>query len=168
MSDNNPLADLLRGFSSALGTLGDAIAKQSEGGKPRVEVRRSVKMRSLDGSSGNPLDDLQEIANRLKENFSPPVRKSRTLQVEVHEEGDEVLAVIQQPGLKAEHLEVAIDGDMLELRAEQADGKYHGEALLPCAVKKSSQTLTDRAGMIELRWQKLRMKRARSAPKRSS
>ncbi len=166
MSDKNLFADLLRGLGGALESLGEAINKQTDG-KPRVEVKRSVKMRSADGSSGNPLDDLKDLANRLKENTSPPIPRSRTLKLEVHEEDNQVFVVIQQAGLQADNLQIAIDGDMLELRAEQPEGRYHGEALLPCAVKKSSQTLTDRAGLLELRWQKLRLTRTRAAPKRS-
>jgi HSP20 family molecular chaperone IbpA len=164
MSEKLPFLALMRGLGNVLERLVDSANAQSERETqsergpqseqaPQIVSKRGFSIRGLDGSG---LDDLKELAERLKNQAAAPIPQKRTLQLEVHAESKQIVVIIHEPTLQAECLQVHIDGDMLELSAEQANGLFHGEALLPSAVKASSQVLSTHAGMIELRWQKQR------------
>lgn len=159
MSEKLPFLALLRGLGNVLERMADSANSQSEQA-PRVTAKRSFSMRTLDGSG---LDDLKELANRLQEKAAGPIPQKRTLRLEVHAETKQIVVIINEPALEAELLQIRIDGDMLELSADQPDGQFYGEALLPCAVKASSQVLTKHDGLIELRWHKARTSRQSSS-----
>ena len=152
MSEKPPFAALLRGLSGVLERLADSTNTQSES-TPQATSKRGFSMRTLDGSG---LEDLKELASRLQEKAAEPIPQKRTLHLEVHAEAKEVVVMVHEPALQAKLLQISIDGDMLELSADQPNAQYYGEALLPCAVKASSQVLVTHAGVIELRWHKLR------------
>ena len=168
MTEKNPLLAILSRLGTVLERLADTASTLSEKGPskpgPRLSSTRGFSMHGLDGSG---LDDLKELADRLKNKAAEPIPQKRTLQLEVHAEAKQVVVIVHEPALQAELLRIHIDGDMLELSADQANVQFHGEALLPCAVDASSQLLNTHSGVIELRWNKLRRARHPRQPSAS-
>lgn len=169
MTEKNPLLAILSGLGTVLERLADTATTLSEQGPskpgPRFTSTRGFSMRGLDGSG---LDDLKELADRIKNKSAEPIPQKRTLQLEVHAEAKQIVVIVHEPALQAELLQVRIDGDMLELSADQTNAQFHGEALLPCAIDASSQLLNTHSGVIELRWNKVRRARQPRQPSSAS
>jgi len=175
MSENTSLLQRLTQLGSALGNAFDQMveaAKAQSGtageAAPSNTRKTGFSARALDGSS---LNDLTELADRLREKSKAPPVMRRNLQAEVFEEAQQVIVLINQPGLQVANLVVALDGDMLELSAEQDGSNFAGEVLLPCAVDKDSLSMSARSGVLELRWEKLLIKEKKSGkakPKRAA
>ena len=179
MSDNTSMLQRLMHLTSTLGSafeqMVDAAKAQAEKGqtettseaKSGLKRKSSFSMRTLDGGD---LSDLTELANLLKAKAQakaqPPIVVRRNLQTEVFEEAQQVVVLINEPSLQASNLVVAIDGDMLELCAEQDCVNFVGEVLLPCAVNPDTRVSLERAGVLELRWEKPLTKKKK--PRKSS
>jgi len=158
MSENTSLLQRLMHLSSTFGTALEQMveaAKAASGnsGEAKASVKRktSFSARTLDGGD---LADLAELANRLKAKPEAPVPMRRNLDTEVVEEAEHVIVLINEPSVQMSNLVVAIDGDMLELSAQQAETIFIGEVFLPCTVNPDTLLMLARAGVIELRWEK--------------
>jgi HSP20 family molecular chaperone IbpA len=65
-----------------------------------------------------------------------------------------VSAVVEVPGADAATVEIALDGDMLTIKARGERVEYRCEAMLPVEVDPRTQAMTMRNGILELKWRR--------------
>lgn len=170
MSDKSPWADLARNFGNTLGSLAELAEKLSEAkARGEIKVERKMSARTVHGA---PLDDLGELATRLRTVVNPPKAApqgplpTKPLTLEVHDEADSVLVLIREPSLQAGRLRIEVDGDMLELDAVDGEMCFHGEAQLPCAVDDRQRSIRGSLGLIELSWPKPESSQPKPKPRK--
>ncbi len=77
-----------------------------------------------------------------------PVREPPT---DVFDEEDHVLVIVEMPGVDADDIQLDIDGDVFQLRAESGDRRFRKELLLPRAVDAEKTTIRSENGIVEIR-----------------
>ena len=72
------------------------------------------------------------------------------LAADIFDEENHLLVVIELPGLSADHIQVAVDGDILTVEVTD-DTAQNLELLLPCAVLVTTLTWRYHNGILEAR-----------------
>jgi HSP20 family protein len=80
----------------------------------------------------------------------PVVEEVREPLVDLFDETDKVVIIAEVPGVEEEKIKIEVKDDILELKAEDSDKKYHKEILLPSKVKKKSLCSTYKNGVLEI------------------
>jgi len=70
--------------------------------------------------------------------------------VDLFDEADKIVVIAEIPGVEEEKIKIELRDDVLELKAEDSDKKYHKEILLPSKVKKKSLRSTYKNGVLEI------------------
>ena len=105
------------------------------------------------------LDLLAETIDSAGANLTQPSSRKRSstkvddLQIDIFDEGSEVLVVIELPGVRSENIRIEVQDDILNLSTEGAP-RYSSELLLPALVKPESLQWTYRTGILEIRLDK--------------
>jgi len=84
------------------------------------------------------------------EKGAPVVDEVREPLVDLFDETDKIVIIAEIPGVEEEKIKVEVKDDILELKAEDSDKKYHKEILLPSKVKKKSLRSTYKNGVLEI------------------
>jgi HSP20 family molecular chaperone IbpA len=101
---------------------------------------------------GARLDEVRgEIAERLVS--SGVVEGVREVAIDVFDEGDEIVAVAELPGLTEAEIAVAVDGRELTIDGLKAGRRFSGSVVLPAEVM-TGWVLTTRNGVVEMRFRK--------------
>ncbi len=107
----------------------------------------SVKLGGLAGES----PQVETFGNIKKdEKGAPVVEKVREPLIDLFDEADKIVIVAEIPGVEEEKIKIEVKDDIIELKAEDSDKKYHKEILLPAKVKKESLRTTYKNGVLEI------------------
>ncbi len=83
------------------------------------------------------------------------LRDDREPLVDQFDEGDELVVVMELPGVEEKDVAVDVHGDVLGVTAESADRRYAKEMVLPSAVEPTPERSL-RNGVLRLRFRKAR------------
>ncbi len=97
---------------------------------------------------------VETFGNIKKTEEGPVVEEVREPIVDVFNEEDHLLVVAELPGIEENRLKLMLEQDLLTLSAENRQRKYEKEVVLPCAVDASSEELTFRNGVLEVKYSK--------------
>ena len=107
----------------------------------------SIKLGELAGES----PQVETFGNIKKdEKGTPVVEEVREPLVDLFDEEDKIIIIAEIPGVEEEKIKIEVKDDILELKAEDSDKKYHKEILLPSKVKKESVRSTYKNGVLEI------------------
>ncbi|MGV1005985.1 MAG: Hsp20/alpha crystallin family protein [Candidatus Nanopelagicales bacterium] len=93
-----------------------------------------------------------EIVDRLA--AAGVVDKVREVPIEVFDEGDEVVAVAEVPGVVQSDISIAVEGRELSIEGFRSDQRLSGTVLLPAEVT-PEWAVTTRNGLMEIRFRKM-------------
>ncbi|MHB1101902.1 MAG: Hsp20/alpha crystallin family protein [Devosia sp.] len=134
---------------------GDAASGAKE--KPVVDSRMTI--RTLDGE---PVEasffgfTVKDEDGEAEESGEPAPRPAdfREPPVDIMVLDASISAVVEVPGADPDSIEIALDGDMLTIKARGVRVEYHCEAMLPVEVDPHTQAMTMRNGILELSWRR--------------
>lgn len=155
-------ADLmsLGGIFKGLGSLVDLVSRMDEeqkeeyssggefegpGGTAKGIYGFSVRL----GLGGTPV--VEQFGNVRDSEDGPVVADTREPITDVFDEGDDVLVIVELPGVREEDIRVTADGDTFEIAAATGARKYRQKARLPAQVDPDSLTSSYRNGILEVR-----------------
>jgi HSP20 family protein len=125
--------NLFKGFRELI----ESASKLSEEGKEKTGEISGLP-RGLKGVYGLKINTLagkpviETFGNIKDTEKGPTVDKVREPIVDVFEEENDIIKIIAElPGVEEDKIEIEINGDILNLKAEDTDKKYAKEILLP-------------------------------------
>ena len=74
--------------------------------------------------------------------------------IDVFEEPGHVAVVAELPGVGPDDITIELEDDILTIKAERGEKKYHKEVLLPMAFTPDQMTHTCRNGILEIKLQR--------------
>lgn len=165
MSDKRKSSDTRvdLGLGEILKGLGGFIELLGEVGEGK-EIRRSGELRGLgglrglygvsikQGIGGAPV--VEHFGNIRSTAQGPEVSDVREPLVDIFDEVDQLLVVVELPGVTSEDITVEAEGDILTLKADRRDRRYAKEILLPAAVDAASLQRTFQNAVLEIRLKK--------------
>ncbi len=101
---------------------------------------------------GKPV--VETFGNIKKTPEGPVVKDEREPLTDVFDEKDEILVIVEIPGIGDEGIALNLKGDILEISAAGKDRNYYKELLLPSKVKPESMTRSYNNGVLEIRIKK--------------
>ena len=153
----------LGGIFKGIGNLIDLATKLQQEGKS--EFSRTGEIRGLgpkgakgvygftikSGGLGGQSPQVETFGNIKKdEKGAPVVDEMREPLVDLFDEADKIVIISEIPGVEEEKIKIEVKDDILELKAEDSDKKYHKEILLPSKVKKESLRSTYKNGVLKI------------------
>ncbi|MCJ7507188.1 MAG: Hsp20/alpha crystallin family protein [candidate division Zixibacteria bacterium] len=107
----------------------------------------TVKLGGLAGESPR----VETFGNIKKDGKGAPVvEEVREPLVDIFDEADKITIIAEIPGVEEKKIKIDLKGDILELKTENSDKKYHKEILLPSKVKEESLGWTYKNGVLEI------------------
>jgi HSP20 family protein len=107
----------------------------------------SIKLGGLAGES----PQVETFGNIKKDKKGAPVvEEVREPLVDVFDEANKITIIAEIPGVEEEKIKIEIKDDILELKAEDSDKKYHKEILLPSKVREESVRSTYKNGVLKI------------------
>ena len=139
------VAKLQREGKSEFSRTGEIKGLGSKGAKAVYGF--SIKLGGLAGES----PQVETFGNIKKdEKGAPVVEEVREPLVDIFDEADRVTIIAEIPGVEEKNIKIEVKDDILELKAEDSDKKYHKEILLPSKVKEKSLYSTYRNGVLRI------------------
>lgn len=150
----------LGGLLKGIGSLVDLVTKMADegtkeyvrsgevedlGGKLKGVYGFSVRM----GLGGRPV--IQQFGNIRETETGPEVTETREPLVDILDEADELMVIVELPGVEEEDIHVKVEGDILEVAASTGGKEYYKEVLLPSAVDGGKMQSHYRNGILEIR-----------------
>ena len=155
----------LGGLFKGIGSLFDLASKLAEEGQQ--ETTRVGEVQALEGGlkgvygftvttglGGKPV--IRRFGNILETDSGPVVAETREPLVDVLDEGDSLVVIAELPGVEESDINLAVEGDILEITASARDRKYQKEVLLPTPVDPESLESSYRNGVLEINMAKRR------------
>lgn len=153
-------ADLgLGGIFKGLGSFIELLGEMAEKGESEVtrtgEARGPGRTRAMYGftvkigAGGEPR--VERFGNVRETNLGAVVEEVREPMVDVFDEGNEVVVIVEIPGVDEGDVQLEVRDDILLLAASHGDRKYSKEVLLPCAVQPDSMKRSYHNGVAEIR-----------------
>ena len=105
------------------------------------------------GPDGKPV--IREFGNVQSGRFGPQLREEREPLVDIMEESDEVVVVVEIPGVEKDDINLNTTEDHLTISVENPDRKYRKELALPARVDHKSARASYKNGVLEVRLKKL-------------
>lgn len=153
-------------FSSlfrGIGNLIDLAVRMEE--ERRDEEKRSGELTSPSGrvkaifgvSIKTALDEMPTIearessANTSRASRGPVVEEELQPFVDVFDEQDQILVVVDLPGVEEEHIHIEVRGDILILATAGGNRNYAKEIVLPASVDAATLKSAYRNGVLEIR-----------------
>jgi len=153
----------LGGLFKGLRSLFDLVSKMTEEGKE--EYSHTGEVRGLGGKAkgvygfsirmglgGKPI--IEQFGNVRATEEGTVVAEVREPLVDVLDEGDQLVVIVEIPGVEAEDIHIEIKEDILELTAEAKDRKYSKEILLPSPVDANTMGSCYKNGILEIKLRK--------------
>ena len=131
-------------------------------GIPGSSRRRPNDISAAAGSVQEIAQRLQPITDRFAEVRSEIMNRLgasgmfdgiRELNVEVFDEGDEVIAIVDLPGFAEEDISVTVDERELTIDGVKSGRHFSGGVSLPADVM-AGWTISTRNGLVEIRFRK--------------
>ena len=151
------------GIFEGIGNLIESIGKVSkEGGViseegeitglgDKVKGVYGFTVRTLAG--GEPR--VETFGNIKKTAEGPVVEEVREPIVDIFDEDDHILIVSELPGINSDDITLELKGDILTLSAETGDRNYHKDIVLPSEVDESTEEMTFKNGILEVKYSKV-------------
>ena len=153
-ADDSGLSGFLRGLGSLIDLVSsmdgiqDRIERSGElkgPGGARAVYGFSVKM----GLPGSPV--VERFGNVRDTRDGPVVDDVREPYADVLDEGNEILVVVEMPGVEPDAVRVEVRGDVLEVSGESGRVRYSREVLLPARADPTPVRFECRNGLVEIR-----------------
>ncbi|MDA2930075.1 Hsp20/alpha crystallin family protein [Acidobacteria bacterium AH-259-O06] len=150
------------GLFEGLGNLIESIGKiAKEGGViseegeitglgDKVKGVYGVTVRTLAGGEAK----VETFGNIKKTPKGPVVEEVREPIVDVFDEEDHILVVAELPGVDASDIKIDVEKDIFTLSVETGDRQYHKEIVLPSEVDQSTEEMTFKNGILEVKYSK--------------
>lgn len=154
----------LGGLFEGLSSFVDLVSEMAETGERVVRKEGEFHIKGLEdkGKAVYGVNVRMGLGNEpIVEHFGdirsteegPEVTEAREPLVDVFDEEEEIVVVVELPGVSEEEIEVAVREDILSLETV-GERKYAKEVLLPCAVEAETLQQTYRNGILEIRLDK--------------
>ncbi len=156
----------LGGFLGGLGNLIGRLSELAEKGKeleglkefgseggPKGVYGFTIKTdigRKGEGDGGVKVEPFGNVAKDARTGRAT-VREVTEPPVDIFEEAGHVLVVVEMPGVGDEHIKLELRDDVLEIKAERGQKKYHKEVLLPASFEPEAMTSSCRNGVLEIK-----------------
>ena len=154
------LGGLFKGLGSLI-DLASEVVEKGEALKREGELKGFTKTgKEVKGVYGFTIrtlggkPEVQTFGNIKKTPKGPVVEEAREPMVDVFDEGKEIRVIAELPGVSEESIQTELSGDILTLKAEDKDRKYHKEVLLPSPVKGETLQKSFKNGILEIRFEK--------------
>jgi HSP20 family protein len=139
------VAKLQREGKSEFSRSGEISGLGSKGAKAVYGF--SIKLGGLAGES----PQVETFGNIKKdEKGAAVVDEVREPLVDLFDEADKIVVIAEIPGVEEKKIKIELRDDVLELKAEDSDKKYHKEILLPSKIKKESLHSTYKNGVLKI------------------
>lgn len=151
----------LGGLFDGLDKLVDAAAKLKEMGgeySKEGEIDLSHLKKGMKGVFGVTVKTgiggegpvVESFGNIRKTKEGPKVEEEREPLSDIFDEGDDVVVMLEMPGVTKEDITVTLEGDILEVIAQSQSRKYRKELLLPSAVQAETIAWSYQNGVLEV------------------
>jgi HSP20 family protein len=97
---------------------------------------------------GEPV--VESFGNVRRTPAGPTVEEVREPMTDIFDEEHEIKVYAEMPGVNQEDIKLDLSDDILEIRAESGQRKYHKEVLLPAKVKAETMTHRYSNGILEI------------------
>ena len=104
------------------------------------------------GPDGKPI--IQKFGNTSFDMKEAGLQSQLEPLVDVIEEDNEIVVVVELPGVEKDQIKVRIKGRILTIHVENPERPYHKEIELPSKVKKNEASSYMRNGVLEVRFTK--------------
>ena len=131
---------------------GGVISEEGEitGLGDKVKGVYGFTVRTLAG--GKP--KVETFGNIKKTPKGPVVEEVREPIVDVFDEEDHILVVAELAGIDSTDINLDMNKDILTLSAGTGDRKYHKEIVFPSEVDESTEEMTFKNGILEVKYSK--------------
>lgn len=154
----------LGGLFRNIGDFVEVLGKLAEAGDKHIERHGEFKVKGLGDTARGVFGfsvrtgiggaaRVEPFGNIHKTKAGVVVDEAREPLVDVFDEGDELLATAEVPGVKDAEITVTIRGDVLLIET-RGDRRYVKEILLPSAVDAATLRRTYNNGILEIRLKK--------------
>ena len=157
------LGGFFQGIGSFIESVSDLASRMEEEGKGE-ETRKgeftspSGLVKAVYGISiktnldGQPI--VESFGNVKRTAQGPVVESERQPLVDVFDEKDDVVFIVELPGIEEEQINTEIEGDILTLSTANDSHKYYKEIVLPKDVDVSTIKSKYKNGVLEIRMSK--------------
>lgn len=104
------------------------------------------------GSDGKPV--IREFGNVQENLYGPKIKEEREPLVDILEEEENVVVVVELPGVEKEEINLHATEDTLTISVDPANRKYHKELALPAKVDPKSAQGSYKNGVLEVHLKK--------------
>jgi len=158
--DNHPkvgIGDIFRGISNLISLVGEL------GEEGKTEIFRTGEItgngnKELRGIYGlqvklgiNEKHEIKSPMEGKKPGKSIIVQETTEPVTDIFDEGEELLLIIEMPGVEQDHIYLDIKEDIIIISADAKDRRYAGEVLLPSVVNPGTVKTSCNAGVLEIR-----------------
>lgn len=149
------------GLFKGLGDFVDLISKMAEAGESTVSRTGEIQFKGADklrgvygftvrtGIGGMPR--VEHFGNIRRTETGPEVVETREPLADVFDEDDQILVVIELPGVAEDEIKLEITGDDVLSLSTTGERKYAKEVLLPARVDPASLKTAYKNGVLEVR-----------------
>jgi HSP20 family protein len=157
------LGGLFQGIGNFVESVSDLVSKMEEEGKgeetrggefssPSGRVKAVYGFSVKTNLGGQPT--VESFGNVKKTAQGPVVESEREPLVDVFDEKDDVVFIIELPGIEEKQIHTEIEGDILTLSTTNGSPKYYKEIVLPKDVDVSTMKSKYKNGVLEIRMSK--------------
>lgn len=100
-------------------------------------------------AGGRPI--IETFGNIRETPKGPVVEEEREPVADVFDEKDQVMVVVELPGVDMDDIAVDVEGDILRISAQTEDRKYSKEILLPSKVDEEKMESSYKNGILEIK-----------------
>jgi HSP20 family protein len=104
------------------------------------------------GSDGNPV--VRQFGNIQKNRNGTKIKEEQEPLVDVLEEENQVVVVVELPGVEKEEINLHTTEDALTISVGTTDRRYHKELILPAKIDPKSARASYKNGVLEVRLKK--------------
>jgi len=101
---------------------------------------------------GKPV--VESFGNIKKTPQGPKIEEEREPITDVFDEKEEVVVMVEMPGISKEGISIDLKGDILTIKAVNGHRGYYKEVLLPSKVRPETRTSSYKNGVLEVRIKK--------------
>jgi len=152
-----------QGIGSFIESVSDLVSKMEEEGKeegtregqftsPSGRVKAVYGLSIKTNLGGQPT--VESFGNVKRTAQGPVVESEREPLVDVFDEKDDVVFIIELPGIEEQQIHTEIEGDILTLSTANGSHRYYKEIVLPKDVDVSSMKSKYKNGVLEIRMSK--------------
>jgi HSP20 family protein len=128
------------------------VVRSGEGRSPGVGLGYMYGFTVRAGPGGRPIID--QFGNIRRTESGSIVTETREPVADVFDERDEVVVIVELPGVEEQQIDVEVRAGEIEVSAAGRGRRYHKRVLLPSPVTAGSLTSSYRNGILEIRCRK--------------